>query len=468
MKKNGSRPAMGHTGLLIINLLRTIFNEYKAGFSFHFYEESHIKCTAMFSNHTFRFLILFCLILSLGCQKRPTTPLQVGVWGSEAEITITRKLINDFKEQNSGIDIELKVFPDRAACIQAFKMSEGIDVCKISSLDLLNLLDSDALRDLSIYKPDHEFYLPECTQAFFLGKQIYSLPIGWSASVLYYNRTLFEKHLVPLPQTYWDWNDFLKAAQILTLHDEETKETSQYGLEISPEFEIWAPFVWQNYGDFTNQNGQWSLIDPRFIQSNQEAVEFVANLVRDSKVAPVPTARYGELFVQGKAAMMIGQRDVACLLRDKAKFDWDVMPLPKGRQPASWVEVYGYSISSKSKQAELSWKLISALTKETSQSCFVLDGMFVPATKKLFESKLFLDFPGPKSIRNQTWLESLALTLPRLNSPIWPQVSQIMKEEMVILMNNPEKSGREMLQEAQARLEEVSLMSGPKASPIKR
>jgi ABC-type glycerol-3-phosphate transport system substrate-binding protein len=145
-------------------------------------------------------------------------------------------------------------------------------------------------------------------------------------------------------------------------------------------------------------------------------------------------------------------------LAQQRVFDWDVAPLPHGQEWATLLEVVGYSISSQSQRPDEAWKLLSFLTRETSQAALVQQGGYAPAVRSLLASKLFLDFPGPTPIANTVFTKSLPFARMPPRSREWILASRIFSEEMSSLMVYPKMSVRTALEPMQGRLEELSLL----------
>ena len=87
-------------------------------------------------------------------------------------------------------------------------------------MDLNPFLEKDPEVDLSLYHPK----TLACGQ--WQGKQ-YLFPFHYSTDLLFYNKDLFDQAKVPYPTSDWTWDDFLKAAQKLTVREES--RTVQYG-----------------------------------------------------------------------------------------------------------------------------------------------------------------------------------------------------------------------------------------------
>ena len=424
-------------------------------------------------------LFVAAIFLLSGCGKKEQTGLRLMVWDQGAGHGTIEKRLEEFSRQNRRIKVELIVCPTREECGRRFlasvkkndppdpdrkNASAPPDICLVAGDDLPRLIQAGYVRDLQPFHPDLESFLPQTLDAVSSGKGLYAMPCGWSALMLYYNRAIFERHGIPPPRASWDWGDLLHIAQTLTVVDEESGKIIQYGLELSPSIETWGPFVWQNRGQLIREDGIWTLTDPQFLQSNQQAILFYADLLRERHLAPpaerTKKSRASERpFIKREAAMTFGQRDLGIQLEKERGFEWDIVPMPRSREAASWLEVYGYAISTKTQRLENAWKLVSFLTGETSQAAMILHGFYAPSWQSLLVSKIFTDFPGPRAVSNLALTESIscAKSAPRIS--YWNQSSEVLTEEMDRLMADPKASPRDALERMQTRLDELSLLS---------
>ncbi len=417
-------------------------------------------------------LLLFALLFQ-GCGKNGPT-LKLLVWISKEDRPALDRQLEEFSRENGKSHVEVVAVATMEECREEFQRrllrGNAPDVCMISASDLPLLLQNKQVCDLAPYHPDEKPFLPEAWKTFLRDGKLYALPCGWSTLALYYNKTIFERHGFRCPRSSWDWGDLALAAQALTVVDEASGKTAQYGLELSPAVERWAPFLWQNQGELIRPDGDWALIDPQYSQSACEAVGFYADLVREHHVAPLPAKgkwreQDGALFLKGKAAMTMAPRGYGSRLQQGGNFTWEVAQLPRRSQNASLFEVFGYAIPSSCRQPELAWKLASFLGRETGQAAMIQQGSYAPAWRSLLQSKLFLDFPGPRAADNSVFVISLSFARTTPAVPYWDKASAILSEEMLTLMSSPTLDVRDSVEKMQGRLEELKLLKEKGVQP---
>lgn len=400
-----------------------------------------------------------------GCAPK-TPPLTMLGWEQGADTTLVRKMVAEFSKE-SGIRVQLVIMDTEEECRVEFekrtKQSNTPDLCMISSSSLAWWTNGGHIQNLSRYRPNEAPLLPEVVEPFSGREGMYAMPYGWSTLLLYYNKSLFERHALATPRSSWDWADLLHTAELLTVNEEGSSEATQYGLELGAEAEQWLPFVWQNHGEILGADGGWSLTDPQFSQSNTQAMEYYADLVRKEAVACAPalsngTSTWKDAFIHGKAAMIFAHREFGSRLQGKVPFDWEICAMPKGQQSCTWLEVYGYAITARSDRGAESWNLITFLCKGNSQASRILNGSHAPALRELITSKLFLDFPGAQPIYNQALTENLKLARAAPRTELWNRAQVILTEEMTALIRQPDASTRETLERMQTRLDEMNLL----------
>lgn len=160
----------------------------------------------------------------------------------------------------------------------------------------------------------------------YLGES-YVLPFNVSTPVMYYNRDAFEAAGLDPDAPPATWDDWLAAAQALTLRDDSGTVT-QWGMTTPPQWGRWA---------MTNQaGGGW--IDPadNAVQIDSpesvSAYQFAADLVNVHQVASLEAALdedvAAEYFMSGRAAMEVNSTGGLTRKLAEAPFALGVAPLP--------------------------------------------------------------------------------------------------------------------------------------------
>ena len=142
----------------------------------------------------------------------------------------------------------------------------------------------------------------------------------------------------------------------------------------------------------------------------EEALQFVLNLAQVDEVVPNATAEVmlaqDLRFYEGNIAMFVNSRRIVPTMREVANFEWDVAPLPHGKETASILHSDGYCLAQASPVKEAAWTFIEFAMSEEGQTWAAKLGRTVPSLKHLAESPVFLD-PNQPPANAQVWLEAV-------------------------------------------------------------
>ena len=135
---------------------------------------------------------------------------------------------------------------------------------------------------------------------------VWAVPDLASARALYYNVDILNAAGVEVPTT---WDELRTACQKLKEYD---SSIYPWGIDMTTDEgqAAFAYYIWNNGGDFTDANGEWTLNSAE----NVEAIEYAISLVSDglTNTDPANETRYTlqDLFGAGQLAMMIGPNSI--------------------------------------------------------------------------------------------------------------------------------------------------------------
>jgi multiple sugar transport system substrate-binding protein len=199
------------------------------------------------------------------------------------------------------------------------------------------LVELDAIRpldDLLAKSPLRDRIDPAMLSTMQWRDRTWSVPFATNNIGIFYRPSLFKAAgIEKLPQT---WSELRQVAQKLTLDKDGDGRIDQRGIFLplgKGEFTvfIWTPFLWSAGGDlFKGDRPQ--LATPEA----QSALQLWQDLIRnDSAILSQPERGYEEdNFVSGKVAMQISGSWALRFMSQK-KIDFDVMPIPQDRYPAT-------------------------------------------------------------------------------------------------------------------------------------
>lgn len=272
-------------------------------------------------------------------------------------------------------------------------------------------------------------YYPRVVDGFIYDGKQWALPYGFTTSVWFYNKAMFDKRGIAYPTDDWKLGDFRSAAMALTEGDE-------FGVGD----------LWVYIGNFMAGGRMW---DESFTKSAMTTPETIAALTwnRDLRVTDKAIPPADVLAEQGAIAMFQNQKagmvtlgrwglPVAIAIKD---FDWDIVafPTPEEGKRGTWTSFEGYAITSRTKSLDAAWKLVKYLCDETAQRTFyVQEGSAIPAIKAVAESA---DFSASAPGKNHAaYLKSIDFAIPvgkhpadlRLVSEPWESWQNVLDGKM--------------------------------------
>ncbi|MGQ9554597.1 MAG: extracellular solute-binding protein [Anaerolineae bacterium] len=225
-------------------------------------------------------------------------------------------------------------------------------------------------------------YYPQVVDGFTYKGKLYALPYGFTTSVWFYNKALFDKKGIPYPTDDWKLEEFRDIAMKLT-------EGDIYGVGD----------LWVYIGNFMAGGSAWDKDYTKSVINTPEtiwALKWNYNLrVTDKAIPPADVLQEQgaiAMFQNQKAGMITLGRwglPVAIAVKD---FDWDILafPTPPQGSRGTWTSFEGFSITSRTKDVGTAWTLVKYLCDEDAQRNFyVKEGSAIPAIKAVAESPEF-------------------------------------------------------------------------------
>ena len=239
------------------------------------------------------------------------------------------------------------------------------------------------------------------------GKQ-WGLPSTVDATLLFYNRDLFDDAGVPYPQAGWTWEDLLEAAQKLSRGEPPRR---QWGLlTLSVEWYTLPLLIAVQRGGALVDNPAAptapTLDDPRLV----EAARWVQALVyRDEVLAPPALdmssfAGRDALYCNHQAAMWIAN-DKSVQIHPNCDINLGIAPVPVAGRPATFYTFYGHAIPKSSTHPEAAWDWLTFATRQP----YFWTGM--PARNSLLQQVTldkYAQYPEAQTALRQAYAETLS------------------------------------------------------------
>jgi len=303
------------------------------------------------------------------------TVLRVWDWWSPVEGESTRQYFIEvekgFETLHSGLDLRFQHIPFGPQYIQ--KIMAGIAAnrppdCLHSSIIWANdLYERGVLMNLRPFienTPEmaDSVWLPAALRYGRDNDYIYGIPIEHDASCILYNFDLFEEVGINTdPEVFETWDDFREAAKRLTKRDSEGNVVQAGFIVAGMDIYAYLPWMYANGGKFYSDDLRKSAFNDIPMR---EAMHFIQDLQHRDKVSfPITAERQDfQLFLQGKAAMIIGGTWSANVIGDQApNLRFGMMSFPrgphgKGRGGMTWTNLF--CIPKTAAHPEEAWKFI--------------------------------------------------------------------------------------------------------------
>lgn len=231
--------------------------------------------------------------------------------------------------------------------------------------------------------------------------EYYAFPYAVIHTVLWYNMDAFDAAGLEYPsEEGWTWEEFLTAAEALTIDEDEDGQIDQYG------FWMWRGryaqvegWVYQNNGDLLNESKTRFEPDANAI----EALNFLTDLITVHEVAPPPSEfegiRQQDVVPLGLAAMFVDGNWQMNNFRAQHEADPDIAfrfaaaPIPRGPQweedvTFGWADMFG--ISATTEHPEEAWDLIRCITGPTRTLEYQFAGK-IPVYRPTAENEAWLE-----------------------------------------------------------------------------
>jgi len=322
--------------------------------------------------------------MSLGMAR--TTKVVVAGWGGESEIAMYNELLKKFNASHPNIKAEFMHIPAKDYWT---KITAMFAAGKAPDLFFTNNINFPALASKGVAQPlepfikkdkyDTDIFYKGILDAFKYEGQLMALPRDISNMVVYYNRDMLKEAGLPDPDPNWTWDDFLKYAKTLT--KEENGKRTQWGVSFYTYFLFWEPWVWSNGGRwYSPDHSKFLLNSPASV----EGLQFYVDLRWKYHVAPTPAEAADRsaysLFLGGKTGLIVDGRWRVPSLKKKAKFDWDIIPFPKGKA-GSIVDIdgSGWAMARQSRNKDAAWEVLKFLAGPEGSLTFTKGGLIIPA-----------------------------------------------------------------------------------------
>ena len=343
--------------------------------------------------------IALSVMLLVGCSNKKQTeqtteeivtelknPVEITFWhamNGEQE-TALKKLVDKFTKENSNIKVTLQnqsSYPDLQQKITATTASPK-DLPTITQAYpdwLLNAIDENLVVDLKPYIENktlkfdnYDDILEGFRQASTIDGKIYGMPFNKSTEVLWYNKTLLDKHNIAVPRTY---EEFAKASK-------EIKEKANI---VGGGFDSLSNYytTYLKNEDVTFD----SKLDPTS-EASKKAVNYYLDGVKGGYFRIAGTDKYlSGPFGNETIALYVGSNAGEAFVKQGVgdKFEIGAAPYPAKYVMQQGTDLFVFS-SATAEQKTAAYKLLQFLTTKENQIEWAKATGYIPVRKSAIES----------------------------------------------------------------------------------
>jgi multiple sugar transport system substrate-binding protein len=291
-------------------------------------------------------------------------------------VTVT---VKNLPVANSNQELSTMIAGGDAPDIVEVGAVDSIGESLFAKGQLLNLTSYIKSAGLNLQKT----FNPGLISGYAYNGQQYAIPDRGGYIVFYYNKTMFEKAGLPLPNDGWTWNQFVNDAKKLTIVKDG--KTVQWGAAI----DNWEPAVdsvTHSFGaSLANSTLTTATLDsPQY----ENALETYNDLVWKWHVSPSPQdfANYGAnvnrdaLFAEGKTAMIwAGLWDIPTDAQDHINFGIIDPPAGISGEPNMMAAGTGLAVSAQSHYPQVAFDVIETMTSPAGEMKIVQNHEDIPA-----------------------------------------------------------------------------------------
>ena len=246
---------------------------------------------------------------------------------------VIQGLLKEYHQQHPEIDFQVSVLPSVGFLAKLNTLAtagEFPDIVEVTTAMIQNY--ADPALDLTKYTDRNEYlsrYLPAYQPFIVSGDKVIGVQIEATANGLFYNKNLFAKAGVTVPQNeneIWTWDQFKQAVQQVMKLPE-----CRMGVAYDCTVQRWSNLIYQ-------ANGRWVSSDGKTFLPDAHAAEDALNFFRGLVAAKlIPTSSWpgktdgGMLFRTGVAAMLwSGNWQLRGFIAGGMPFPFGTTYFPKG------------------------------------------------------------------------------------------------------------------------------------------
>ena len=353
--------------------------------------------------------------------------MRLASWGEQVELAAFRRVIARYEalHPDVAIDLEEISYVGRSQIDTQIAAGVGPDLLRVQYIEVGRYTPSKALIDLSPYVPaglGEQFTAPTWTAVLYQGRP-HALPHHTDTSVIFYNRTLFRKLGIRVPERIedsWHWDEFIDVARAL-------KKSCEYGFAMNWAFGgsfRWLNFLYQHGGDLLHLPSE----------AARETMEWTQSFFRNGLVPMSDSAKSTEhlevLFANGVVGMYFdpGPQSIA---EQKIDFDWAATYQPRDLKMAADLGGNAIGVTRDAKDPARAADFALFLTNEENMRDFAQAAQFVPVRRQLVKEDVRYRYRPDEMAVHLEQSKTVPVDLARaVTSPEFHHVNRVLGDEL--------------------------------------
>ena len=307
----------------------------------------------------FLIFLLFAFISSSSSKNENI--IKFSSWGSQSEIQILNSVIKEFEKENPEIKIKFLHFPQNyfQKIHILFASDLAPDVIFLNNQNIQLYIQADLLENLETDFPNSDkIFYRTALDCFRKNNKLYAIPRDISNLVIYYNKDIFEKLGIKIPEKINNLHELKILAEKLTTDE-------NFGINFEEDSLFWSYYLAANGGGIISDDKKSIIINSK---QSIKALNLYSDFVNKYHISPsksqIGSMTTAQMFINGKLAMYLGGRWMVPKFRETIKFDWDVIEFPSNNENKLYIDASGWAVSKKSKNKALAIKFIQYLSSK--------------------------------------------------------------------------------------------------------
>ncbi len=294
-----------------------------------------------------------------------------------------QQVVEEFEALNPTIKVRYDAITDEYMDVLKTRLigETAADVFYLDALEAPTLISPGVLEPLNNYINndfDLQDFAPSLLNAFERNGIIYGLPKDVSTLALFYNKNAFARANLSQPPATWD--ELLTYAQKLTIDSNKDGKIDQYGFGLAPELARQVFVIKAFGGELVDANNRAAFASPKSLKGLKLIVDQYLKDKTSAQPSDVGTTSGGEIFGQGKAAMVIeGPWIISYLKETFPSLEYKIAEVPTiAGKKGTMAYTVAYVMNKKSPHKLAAWKLIAYLTGKDGMTAWTKNGSALP------------------------------------------------------------------------------------------